>query len=225
MPTGADNYTQLWRQRYRGIAQAAKAYRSKMAFSDFWVYHQFISSLNKPYTIHWANSSVIRYAQLIDKPDYVKAYGNRGTSGIEGSSSTAVGGSLVSQEPTILVTGDLSFFYDSNAWWNDILRSDFRILLVNNGGGGIFRILPQAIDMPGFSQHVETKHQRDAAALAAAYQIGYQSASTASEFISAYQAWLKPSERPQLLEVFTNPETNDQILKDYFTTLAKFIDS
>ena len=222
---GSDNYTQLWRKRYGGIAQAAQAYRSKMAFSDFWVYHQFISTLNKPYTIHWANSSVIRYAQLIDKPDFVKAYCNRGTSGIEGSSSTAVGGSIVSQEPTILVTGDLSFFYDSNAWWNDILRPDFRILLVNNGGGGIFRILPKAIDMPGFSQHVETKHQRDAAALAATYQLGYQSASTATEFISAYQAWLKPSERPQLLEVFTNPETNDQILKDYFTTLAKFIDS
>jgi len=225
VPFGTGDYAQLWRQRYRAIAQAASAYRSTMAFSDFWVYHQFIHSLDKPYTIHWANSSVIRYAQLIDKPNYLRAYSNRGTSGIEGSSSTAVGGSLASEAPTILVTGDLSFFYDSNAWWNDILRPDFRILLVNNGGGGIFRILPQAIDMPGFTEHVETKHQRNAAALAAAYQIGYRSASDASEFLSACPAWLAPNERPQLLEVFTDPETNDQILKDYFTTLAKFIES
>ena len=217
------SYGAIWQERYTGMTRVAIDYRAQMPFSDFWVYHQLMQSLDRPYTLQWANSSVIRYAQLIQQPKHITAYCNRGTSGIEGSSSTAVGAALVSENPTILVTGDLSFFYDSNAWWNDVLRPDFRILLVNNGGGGIFRILPQAIDMPGFTQHVETAHQRSADTLCAAYHIGYLSARDAMEFSRAVQQWLGPSTRPQLLEVFTDPKTNDQTLKDYFTTLAKFI--
>ena len=75
-------------------------------------------------------------------PKGIKVYSNRGTSGIDGSTSTAIGAAMVVEEPVVFVTGDIGFFYDSNALWNNYVPSNFRIVLLNNFGGGIFKIIP-----------------------------------------------------------------------------------
>lgn len=95
-----------------------------------------------------SNSSTIRYAQLFPQKESITVFCNRGTSGIDGSTSTAIGASMVVNRPTVFVTGDLSFFYDSNALWNRYTPSDFRIIIINNAGGGIFRILPGPKNTP-----------------------------------------------------------------------------
>ncbi|MFN2262537.1 MAG: thiamine pyrophosphate-dependent enzyme, partial [Psychroflexus sp.] len=88
----------------------------------------------------------------------MKSFANRGTSGIDGSTSTAIGYAVASGEPTTLVTGDLSFFYDSNALWNNYIPKNFKIILLNNSGGGIFRILPGNKTAEYFENYFETTH-------------------------------------------------------------------
>ena len=117
-------------------------YLDKIPFSDFVVFEKVIKSLPRNSQLQISNSSAIRYAQLIDIDPSIEVYCNRGTSGIDGSTSTAIGAAVANAKPTVFITGDISFLYDSNALWNKYTPKNFKIILVNNGGGGIFRILP-----------------------------------------------------------------------------------
>ena len=93
--------------------------------------------------LHMANSSGVRYCQLFDPIPSINYWSNRGTSGIDGSTSTTCGAAFVKKEDwNTLITGDISFFYDSNALWNNHLTPNVRIFMINNSGGGIFKIIP-----------------------------------------------------------------------------------
>src|SRR3989338_2826202 len=93
--------------------------------------------------LHIGNSSIIRYALLFDPIKSVRYWCNRGTSGIDGSSSTACGAALMEPENWhVLISGDMSFFYDSNAFWSNHKPANLRIFVLNNGGGDIFNIIP-----------------------------------------------------------------------------------
>ena len=111
-------------------------------FSDFKAFDLIFKHLPKGYLLQLANSSTIRYAQLFTLPKLSGIYCNRGTSGIDGSTATSMGAAWISQSPTVFITGDLSFFYDINGLWHNYLKPSTRIIVINNQGGGIFRILP-----------------------------------------------------------------------------------
>ena len=117
-------------------------YLSKIPFTDFKVFEKVIQSLPQNSQLQISNSSAIRYAQLIPIDPSIEVYCNRGTSGIDGSTSTAIGAAVANAKPTVFITGDIGFLYDSNALWNNYIPKNFKIILINNGGGGIFRILP-----------------------------------------------------------------------------------
>ena len=150
----------------------------------------------------------------------LKVFCNRGTSGIDGSSSTAVGASIHNPEPTLLITGDLSFFYDSNALWNHHIRPDFRIILINNGGGGIFRILPGKEDSEEFETFFETHHDLSAEHLANMYGFEYFKAENEMELIGDLQNLYGPSQKPRILEVTTPRVLNNKILLGYFDFIS-----
>jgi len=114
----------------------------KVAFSDLKVFEITLSALPKQSILQLSNSSAIRYALLFDIDPSISVFCNRGTSGIDGSTSTAIGAAVGNKKQTTLITGDIGFLYDSNALWNQYIPKDFKIILINNGGGGIFRILP-----------------------------------------------------------------------------------
>src|SRR5690606_13640161 len=149
-------------------------------------------------------------------PKGVEVFCNRGTSGIDGSTSTAIGAAYVSGLPTLLITGDLSFFYDSNALWNNYIRKDFKIIVINNRGGGIFRILPGEKDTELFDTFFETKHHLSAKQLAEMYGFQYFTIENKEELESGVQTFFCHSEGPALLEIFTPHRVNDKVLIDYF---------
>ncbi|MGO3811239.1 2-succinyl-5-enolpyruvyl-6-hydroxy-3-cyclohexene-1-carboxylic-acid synthase [Mesonia sp.] len=191
-------------------------YIERIPFCDLKVFSQIVKHFPKQQLIHFSNSSIIRYAQLFKfyKEQYI--YCNRGTSGIDGSSSTAVGAAVASQFPTTLVSGDLSFFYDSNALWNNYIPKNFKIILINNQGGGIFKILPGAKETKNFSTFFETKHELTAEHLCKMYGFTYQTAGNEKDLEAGLTSLYAEDEKPQLLEVFTPSEINDKYLKDYF---------
>ncbi len=214
------DYRQLWlgvRDRY--ITRRAE-YLKEIPFTDMWAFDKILERLPKGVMVQLANSSTVRYAQLFDMGKHQAVYCNRGTSGIDGSTSTAAGAAVHFQGPTVLITGDLSFFYDINGLWNQYLRPDFRIVLINNGGGGIFRILPGKEDTANFKTFFETSHQLSARAVCDLHGLHYRSAASQEELQRALEGFYEVSDRPRLLEVSTPADLNDRILLSYFDFLS-----
>lgn len=145
---------------------------------------------------------------------------NRGTSGIDGSTSTAIGAALASKRPTVLITGDISFFYDSNALWNNYIPNDFKIILINNGGGGIFRILPGHEETTVFNTFFETSHCLTAEQLAKMYGFEYSFASDETTLLDSLDVLYAQNDKPSILEIFTPTLENDKILLQYFKELV-----
>ena len=195
-------------------------YLRKLPFSDFVVFEKVIKSLPKDCQLQISNSSAIRYAQLIDIDPSIEVYCNRGTSGIDGSTSTAIGAAVANNKQTVFITGDISFLYDSNALWNQYIPKNFKIILVNNGGGGIFRILPGHEESAVFNTFFETSHCFTAEHLAKMYGFEYTVASDEKSLSASLIAFYNHNDKPSILEVFTPTLENDKILLQYFKELV-----
>jgi len=195
-------------------------YLEKIPFSDFKVFEKVIESLPKNSQLQISNSSAIRYAQLIHINPSVEVFCNRGTSGIDGSTSTAIGASVGSGKPNVFITGDISFLYDSNALWNSYIPKNFKIIIINNGGGGIFRILPGHEEKPVFNTYFETSHHLTAEHLAKMYQFDYLTASDTESLQTGIDNLYSQNDKPVILEIFTPTTENDVILKQYFKELV-----
>ena len=168
-------------------------------------------------SVYYANSTAIRLANIYAR-HYV--YCNRGVNGIEGSLSTAAGFSVVSDEEVYCVIGDLSFFYDQNALWNQNLRGNFRILLLNNGRGGIFNMLPGLEQSPARDKFVAAEHHTSAEGICQQNNVMYLKATNMEEMQSGIDTLLNmESDRPVLLEVFTDPTEDERVYQAYYQTL------
>ena len=199
--------------------QKQLGFLSTVPYSDFKVFDAVTKVLPKNIQLQVSNSSAIRYLQLVDLDKSIQVFCNRGTSGIDGSTTTAIGAALANNKPTVLITGDISFFYDSNALWNNYIPKNFKIILVNNGGGGIFRILPGHQETETFTKYFETSHNLNASQLCQMFKFDYYSAINENDVNSNLQEFFKKNEKPSLLEIFTPEKENDKILKDYFKKL------
>lgn len=194
-------------------------YQDKIPFSDHKAFGCIFPSLPYGSQLQISNSSAIRYAQLFDIHPGVDVFCNRGTSGIDGSTSTAIGAAVASGRQTVMLTGDVSFLYDSNALWNNYIPQDFRIILINNAGGGIFRILPGHQETPVFNTYFETTHNLTAEHLAKMFGFDYCTATDEITLQQRLADFYESSGKPKILEVFTPMHLNDAILLQYFKEL------
>ena len=195
-------------------------YIDKIPFTDLKAFDIILPKLPSNTHLQISNSSPIRYAQLVSIDKSIEVFCNRGTSGIDGSTSTAIGAAVANQKPTVLIAGDVGFLYDSNALWNNYIPKNFKIILINNGGGGIFRILPGHDETPVFNTFFETSHCLTAEHLAKMYGFEYLTASNQEKLESSLETMLHQNEKPVLLEVFTPTLENDKVLLQYFKELV-----
>ena len=205
----------IWKDR----AAKHQEYTTRIPFSDFKVFDFICQNLPKNSQLQVSNSSAIRYLQLFDVDKSVQVFCNRGTSGIDGSTSTAIGAASATNLPTMLITGDISFLYDSNALWNNYIPKNFKIILLNNSGGGIFRILPGHQETETFNTYFETSHQLNNSHLAKMYGLDYFEANDEMTLQQQYSAFLNQNEKPSILEVFTPEKENNGILLEFFRQL------
>lgn len=190
----------------------------KIGYSDFYLFNILSQTIPAEYNIHISNSSAIRYAQLFDFNKY-KTYCNRGTSGIDGCTSTAMGFAMMTDEPTLLITGDISFFYDINGLWNPYIPPYTRIVIFNNGEGNIFRIIPGPSDTNAVDELIATQHHRTAELLAKNFGFDYIKAEDEMSLDRVMEAFFKSGPKPKILEVMTKDEHNEDKLKAYFENL------
>ncbi len=213
------NYNKLWNDLSKKRELAHKKYIKNSPFSDLKVFSQLESKIPLNYNIQVSNSSTIRYMQLFDFDKFSKVNCNRGTSGIDGSTSTAVGASVKSIIPTLLITGDLSFFYDANGLWSSHIKPDFRIIVVNNKGGGIFKILPGYKNNLISAEFIETRHELTTKHLAKMHGFCYLKANSEIGLKWHLHTFFNKSSKPKILEIRTNSDLSSDLLKKYFINL------
>ena len=165
---------------------------------------------------HYANSMPIRLANIFARH---QVFCNRGVNGIEGSLSTAAGFSCVTDDKVFCVIGDLSFFYDQNALWNQNLRGNLRIMMLNNGRGGIFNMLKGLEKSAARDRLVSAGHTTTAEGICLQNGVGYLKAEDAEQMRQGID-WLlnTKSEHPMLLEVLTDADADCKAMSDYYSS-------
>ena len=175
------------------------------------------------FVLHFANSQPVRLANIFARQHVCC---NRGVNGIEGTTSAAAGCAAVTSDRVLCVTGDLSFFYDQNALWNSNLSGNLRILLLNNGGGGIFSQLPGLEASPARDKMIAAGHATHAEGCCSQHDIAYRAAHGSEDLYSGI-TWLvqDDSDRPRLLEVVTDVERDrrvwQQAIQQFFLRKGK----
>lgn len=211
------SYISLWKESLQALPSV-----EIKDFSDMFIVQELLGAIPADSSLHLANSSSVRLAQLFPLKSNTTVYCNRGTSGIDGCLSTAVGYAAVSSRLTFLLIGDLAFFYDMNGLWNRQLNKNLRILLNNNGGGEIFYALPGLNKSEALETYISASHQTQAKAWAESVGFTYLSASNERELKEAMPAFIDNKEgKPILLEAFTSMEMNTGILRNYYHELKK----
>ena len=208
----------LWEKAFVNVSKCAENYQP--AYSQMATVKRFEELLGsgEDCCVHYANSSVVRLANIYAN-HYV--YCNRGVNGIDGSLSTAAGFSFVTDDPVFCVIGDLSFFYDQNALWNQNLRGNFRVLLLNNGKGGIFNLLKGLEQSPARDKYVAAEHHTSAEGICQQNRVKYLKATNMSELQQGLDTLLYiENDHPVLLEVFTDPSEDERVFRDYFLDIS-----
>ncbi len=192
--------------------------------NEFLAVQEVLRHLPEQSNLHLANSMAVRYANLVGlgtQHQQVEVFANRGTSGIDGSNSTAVGSALASSRLTVLLTGDLAFFYDRNAFWHNYTLPNLRIVLLNNHAGGIFRMIDGPASQPELEEYFETKQVLNAENTARDFGMSYQQINWDTEgSIASLKEILmtfieETSGHAKILEIVTKATLNTEVFKQF----------
>ena len=219
------SFYDLWKNENVNTKTALHASLHKSeAFSEFKVLKIIMGSLPGHIDLHLANSMAVRYANFIGigHKKGIEVFANRGTSGIDGSVSTAIGAALSSERQVYLITGDMAFFYDRNGFWHNHLPSNLKIILMNNHGGGIFRMIDGPSKQPELKEFFETDQKLTAKYLAQEFDLKYKVCANFQELSEGIAALSLPTNKPSILEIETDATVNKKVYKEVIGTLSQF---
>ena len=210
------DYLHIWKNKEAKVNQSRDEFVANIEFSDLKAFDLIGKNIPENTVIHLGNSSPVRYALLYNRVKNAQYYSNRGTAGIDGCLSTAVGFASESNKLNTIILGDLSFFYDSNALWNRYIGTNLRIIVIHNGGGNIFSMIKGPGETPAFQEHFFTGNTHKAEVLAKAFGLDYFSATNEIELILALIKFYSPDQKAAVLEVFTDAEVNVKVFRELF---------
>ncbi len=216
------NYKNNWLSRHLLTNDSHDLQMLTTPWSDLKTFDIIYNTLPINCNLHLGNSSPVRYMQLFNQINEITYYGNRGVSGIDGSTSTACGIASCSNKLNIIISGDLSFVYDINALWNNHLTENIRIIVINNSGGGIFRIIPGPKETNALEDFFEVGNETNIKSLVKGYDINYYKAEDENSLEDQLSVFYNPqvNNRPAILEIFTPNTINAEVLKNYFKNLT-----
>jgi len=215
------NFGQLWKDRANRSETRHREFLADCDYSDLKVFETILSFIPEGSILHMGNSTPVRYVQLFKPFKKFIYHSNRGTSGIDGTVSTAAGACHASGKPTTLIVGDLGFLYDSNALMNNYLHKNLRIIIINNSGGGIFRFITGPDETDQLEEFFEAKHNWKAKYIAMNFDVPYYYAHNQKELEEILPQFYEPQKdnRLAILEIMTPDKKNASILKSYFNFL------
>ena len=212
-----------WQWRWRHLeAKAEVAHGPALnaaPWSDLQVHATLHEAMPRDWDVHLANSTPVRYAQLFFRSDRSKPWSNRGVAGIDGCTSTAVGAALAGRHTT-LITGDLGFLYDANAFHVHPLPAELRVAVIHNGGGGVFRWLdgPQKTGL--LESHFEMRHGLELRSICDLHGLEHKRVTGMDALREALVDWWSPSDVPRVLEIATPSKASAEAHRAYMEAVS-----
>lgn len=187
--------------------------KKESEFTDLKILNEVLDFLPVNCQLHLANSMSVRYVNFLGVPSKgIEVFANRGTSGIDGCVSTAIGAALITSKDVYLIVGDVAFLYDRNGLLMNPLPANLKIILMNNAGGNIFRIIGGSSEQAELERLFETRHTFNCERTAIDSQLEYfkvESFKMLSENMSAFIG----SKKASILEFITSPEQSANAFK------------
>jgi 2-succinyl-5-enolpyruvyl-6-hydroxy-3-cyclohexene-1-carboxylate synthase len=215
-------FNTAWKGAFFKAEQIHQQYLETVEYSDLKVFQTILDLIPNEWMLQMGNSSVVRYIQLFNQLQGVTYFGNRGVSGIEGCTSTAVGAAMKSNRDVLFISGDHAFRYDANGLSFENIPDNLKIIVINNDGGNIFRIIDGPQGFGSSDDFIEHTQHKSVKKLVEYHGIEYRAAndieSLEKEMIELIDGSAKCC---RVLEVFTPREVSPEVLKSYF----KFISS
>ncbi|HYG00997.1 MAG TPA: 2-succinyl-5-enolpyruvyl-6-hydroxy-3-cyclohexene-1-carboxylic-acid synthase [Chryseosolibacter sp.] len=211
------NFQKLWEIEERRATRAINEFFPQDKLNEIEVVKELLSDIPDNCNLHLANSMSVRYANFIglstgrQKKKNIKVYANRGTSGIDGSTSTAIGHALSADVINILITGDVAFFYDRNAFWHNYALPNLRVLLLNNHGGVIFNMIDGPASQPEAAEYFITNQRLTADKLCEEFNFEHLKLDSKRKLRNYIKSFFEQDGRTKVLEVETNVHVNREI--------------
>ncbi len=208
----AESFLEAWISADQKEKDRQQRFFKDCPFGEFKAFHKVMNAIPSGSNLHLANSMAVRYANFLYQGKALEVFANRGTSGIDGSTSTAVGISLAQPEKlNILFTGDLSFFYDRNGLWHNYLPANLRIVVMNNHGGGIFKMIPGPRNQPEANPYFVTEQRLKAENTAKDFGMEYHFCSQESELEDILGSFFAEGESAKILEIESKVDLNTEV--------------
>lgn len=205
--------------RWVDLSQKAKlkasSFLDNCSFGEFQAVNTCLKVLPNQSQLHLANSMSVRYANLLGLTQDVEVFANRGTSGIDGSNGTAVGSALAQDKIVTLLTGDMAFLYDRNAFWHTYDLSNLRIIVLNNHGGGIFRMINGPQQQSDYEKLFETHQSLTAENTVKDYGFEYKICNDIKGLDEILITFFHKGNTAKVLEIFSDSKRNAQIFNDF----------
>lgn len=219
-----NDYFDLWNNSSNKAKVKLNQFLRNSNFCEFKSIDFIIDKLPENSIFHIANSMVVRYSNLIGlkKGKNIETYANRGTSGIDGSLSSAVGCAMKTDKIVTCLIGDMSFFYDRNAFWNTYLPDNLRVIVLNNHGGNIFKIIDGPNKQPEVGEYFETQQRSSAIHFCNENNVEYHQVGNEKDLELSFQDFYKNSNRPILIEIELDGNINVEIFAAYKKLFADF---
>lgn len=210
------DFNKSWNEANNACVEKSYSFAENCDFGELKATSICLNNLPANSQLHLANSMSVRYANFLGiSQKNIEIYCNRGTSGIDGSNGTAVGAALTSGKLVTLLTGDMAFLYDRNAFWHAYDLSNLRIIVLNNAGGGIFGMIKGPRSQAGYEKLFQTEQALTAKMTAKEYGFEYATAKNEEQLTDELKTFFKPSASAKILEVFSDPRENEKIFSAY----------
>ncbi len=218
------NYFKLWEIEERRMLRSLEQFFPQDDFGEFELVSEIIKALPKETNLHLANSMAVRYANFVglsSQQKNIKVFSNRGTSGIDGCTSTAVGHTLSGNQTNVLITGDMAFFYDRNAFWHNYNLSNLRVVLLNNHGGVIFKMIDGPASLPEADEFFVTQQKLTAQKLCEEYGFEYLKLDHHRKVKNMLKDFFEDGNSPKILELETTSQLSKAIFESFKTHIKR----
>ena len=218
------NFFKLWEIEERRMLRSLEQFFPQDDFGEFELVSEIIKVLPKEANLHLANSMAVRYANFIGLSSHqksIKVFSNRGASGIDGCTSTAVGHTLSGSQMNVLITGDMAFFYDRNAFWHNYNLSNLRVVLLNNHGGVIFKMIDGPARLPEADEFFVTQQKLTAQKLCEEYGFEYLKLDHRRKVKNMLKDFFEEGNSPKILELETTSQVSKAIFESFKTHIKR----
>ena len=211
----SSDYASRWSALAARSTRSHEAYVASAPWSDLKAFSIIMPAIPAGYNLHLSNGTPIRYAQLFRTPQLHASWCNRGVSGIDGCTATAIGSAMATPTPTLLISGDTSAGYDIASLLHLPLPDSLRMIIMLNDGGDIFRFIGATSAMPCREEYLcVSGREIPFAEIGRAAAMRVYEAASEEELADALPRFFAPGGAAMLL-VRTQGQPNSEILRGY----------